>query len=471
MSSQFLSHLADHGIKQLVSCPHTPQQNGLSERKHRHITELGITMMYCSKVPQQLWVEAFFTATFLSNLLPLSVLADNKGSYEALHGSAPVYSSLRIFGCKCYPYLRPYMHDKLDPKSLVCVFLGYNEKYKGYRCYYPPTGKVYISRHVLFDETSYPCSDIYSKYHKNSDSPLLQAWRMVNISSPPLTRQPDVAMEELPPTIITAPIPATLPPQTIVEQGQSSSSSDGDLSEHEEVVQDEPPQPAHHSMKTRARAGIVKPNPRYALFTVKESYPVPKNLKAALNDHGWNGAMGFEIGNMVETETFELVPPSPEQKLINNGWIYKEKLNADGTHLKLRARLVAQGNEQEAGVDFIETFSPVVRTATIRTVLHVAVTKKWKIKQLDVQNAFLHGDLKETVYMAQPKGFEDPDKPDHVWKLKKAIYGLRQAPRAWFDKFSNFLIAFGFQCSFPAHLCLCIIMVRVSSTSFSMWMT
>lgn len=117
--------------------------------------------------------------------------------------------------------------------------------------------------------------------------------------------------------------------------------------------------------------------------------------------------------------------------------------------MKLRSRLVARGNQQEEGLDFLETFSPVVRTATIRIVLHVAVIKKWQIKQLDVQNAFLHGDLKETVYMVQPPGFEDKTRHDYVCKLKKAIYGLKQAPRAWFDKFSTFLLEFGFQCSFP----------------------
>lgn len=115
---------------------------------------------------------------------------------------------------------------------------------------------------------------------------------------------------------------------------------------------------------------------------------------------------------------------------------------------KLKSRLVARGNEQEEGLDYIETFSSVVRSATIRTVLHVAVTKKWSLKQLDVQNAFLHGDLKETVFMKQPPGFEDPNKPDHVWRLRKAIYGLKQAPCAWFDKFSFFLLDFGFKCSF-----------------------
>lgn len=89
-------------------------------------------MMLDSKVPHNLWVEAFFTAAFIGNLLPSSVLQHKKSPYEKLHGKAPIYTSLRVFGCKCYPYIRPYMKNKLDPKSLVCVFLGYNEKYKGY---------------------------------------------------------------------------------------------------------------------------------------------------------------------------------------------------------------------------------------------------------------------------------------------------------------------------------------------------
>lgn len=127
VSKQFLQHLQSHGIRQRISCPHTPQQNGFAERKHMHITELAITMMLDSKLPQQLWVEAFFTATFIGNLLPSSVLDNRQSPYEVLNGQALVYTSLRAFGCKCYPYLRPYMQNKLDPKSLVCVFLGYNE--------------------------------------------------------------------------------------------------------------------------------------------------------------------------------------------------------------------------------------------------------------------------------------------------------------------------------------------------------
>lgn len=106
-------------------------------------------------------------------------------------------------------------------------------------------------------------------------------------------------------------------------------------------------------MTTRARSGIMKPNPRYALFTVQAVYPEPRSVKAALKDKGWTKAMNVEMDNMEETETFELVPPEEGQNPIDCGWVYKSKLNADGTLRNLRARLVARGNQQEEGIDFL----------------------------------------------------------------------------------------------------------------------
>lgn len=387
INKPFLTHLSQCGIKHLISCPHTPQQNGVSERKHRHITELGITMLLHSKVPQELWVEAFFTATFLGNLLPSYVLSESMSPYEALHGKPPVYTALRVFGCKCYPYLRPYMKNKLDPKSLPCVFLGYNEKYKGYRCYYPPSGKVYISRHVLFEESNFPYSDMFKKFHKSSSSPLLNAWRKAYISKDdvsPVGSSESFTLreEEFPPLRKhcqpqqhdAAPIPnSPLLPLNGEEDDMftSDTNSDDNANVPEAVI----PAPLVHSMTTRARSGIMKPNPRYALFTVKSPLFEPKSVKATLKDKGWTKAMNVKMDNMKETETFELVPPKEGHDQIDCGWIYKTKLNADGTLLKQRARLIARGNQQEEGIDFLETFSPVVRTATIRTVLHVVVTK------------------------------------------------------------------------------------------------
>ena len=240
--------------------------------------------------------------------------------------------------------------------------------------------------------------------------------------------------------------PLPLLPLNREEVDSTSSESDGD--DNVEAPVAVAPEPPVHSMKTRAKSGIQKHNPRYALFTMKSLYPEPNSVKTALKDKGWTDAMHVEMDNMEETETLELFPPEEGQDPIDYGWIYKTKLNAIGTLLKLCARLVARGNQQEEGIDFLEAFSPAVRTATIRIILHVAVTKGWKIRQLDVQNAFLHGELKQTVYMIQPPGFEDKTRPDYVCKLMKVIYGLKKSPRAWFDRFSSFLLKFGFECSF-----------------------
>jgi hypothetical protein len=495
ISNQFVSHLAECGIRQLISCPYTPQQNGIAERKHRHITELGSSMMFQGKVPQFLWVEAFYTSNFLCNLLPSSVLKDQKSPYEVLMGKAPVYTSLRVFGCACYPNLRPYASNKFDPKSLLCVFTGYNEKYKGYKCFHPPTGKIYINRHVLFDESKFLFSDIYSDKVSGTNSTLVSAWQS-NFLPKSIPATPEVL--DISNTaasfsdeqgefsgavggggcgctadLDSVPIGNSLPSSPVTQQnspqpetpissaGSGNDAEDSELSENSENSESSVFSEAtteteaadntndqSHPMITRSKSGIFKPNPKYAMFTVKSNYPVPKTVKTALKDPGWTDAMGEEYDSFEETHTWDLVPPDSFITPLGCRWVFKTKLKADGTLDRLKARLVAKGYEQEEGVDYMETYSPVVRTATVRTILHVATINKWEIKQLDVKNAFLHGDLKETVYMYQPPGFENQDRPDYVCKLNKAIYGLKQAPRAWFDKFSTFLLEFGFICTY-----------------------
>lgn len=157
--------------------------------------------------------------------------------------------------------------------------------------------------------------------------------------------------------------------------------------------------------------------------------------------------MTDEMDAQQQNGTMSLVPRRSNMNVLGSRWIHTVKLNPDGSVLKLKSRWVAKGYEQEEGIDFVETYSPVVRTTTIRVVLGVAVAKEWTIRQLDVRNAFLHGELQEEVYVEQPPGFEDPNYPNHVCKLHKALYGLKQAPRAWFNKFANFLLEFGFKCS------------------------
>jgi hypothetical protein len=124
------------------------------------------------------------------------------------------------------------------------------------------------------------------------------------------------------------------------------------------------------------------------------------------------------------------------------GFPYQE--NADGTIDRYKARLVVKGFKQRHGIDYEETFSPVVKSATIRLVLIIVVSRGWSLRQLDIKNVFLHGVLEEEVYMKQPPGFENPHTPHFICKLDKALYGLNQSPRAWFARLSIKLTALGF---------------------------
>lgn len=154
-----------------------------------------------------------------------------------------------------------------------------------------------------------------------------------------------------------------------------------------------------------------------------------------------------EIYALHKNDTWSLVSLPKNRQVVGCKWVYKIKRNADGSISRYKARLVAKGFNQIAGLDFSETFSPVVKQATVRVMLTIALAKGWTIRQLDVNNAFLNGTIEYEVYMQQPPGFEDLKRPNLVCKLKRALYGLKQAPKAWFDKFKSSLQRNGFTSS------------------------
>ncbi|GJS59694.1 retrovirus-related pol polyprotein from transposon TNT 1-94 [Tanacetum coccineum] len=170
----------------------------------------------------------------------------------------------------------------------------------------------------------------------------------------------------------------------------------------------------------------------------------PKNFKSAVTEDCWFQAMQDEIHEFDHPDVWELVPPPDCAMIIALNWIYKVKLDEYGDVLKNKVRLVAKGYHQEEGLDFEESFAPVARLEAIRIFLANAASKNMTVYQMDVKTAFLNGELREEVYVSQPEGFIDPYHPHHVYHLKKALYGLKEAPRAWYDTLSKFLLAQGF---------------------------
>jgi hypothetical protein len=154
--------------------------------------------------------------------------------------------------------------------------------------------------------------------------------------------------------------------------------------------------------------------------------------------------MNLEFDALLQNQTWTLVPSHPSQNIIGCKWVFRVKRKADGSVERHKARLVAKGFHQQAGVDYDETYSPVIKPTTVRTVLFIAISSGWSLRQIDIQNAFLHGNLSEEVFMSQPPGYNHPLYPNHVCKLQKAIYGLKQAPRAGFSRLSTKLLELGF---------------------------
>ena len=156
----------------------------------------------------------------------------------------------------------------------------------------------------------------------------------------------------------------------------------------------------------------------------------PQTFKEAWHDPRWKEAMDEEFDSLQDNKTWELVSLPPGRKLVQWKWVYKTKIASDGTTTKYKDRLVAKGYSQVQGLDYHETFTLVTRMDSNRLVLEVVASKRWEVHHMDVKSSFFHGDLKEEIYMKQPKGYIEY--PSLVCKLRKSLYGLKQAPRAWY---------------------------------------
>lgn len=385
----------------------------------RTITNMVRSLLYQAHCPLLYWVEALNVATHIINLLPTKTLK-LLTPHEVLYRVPPTYSHLHTFGCLCYPNISISAPHKLAPRSSPCVFLGYPTTHRGYRCLELSTGKVIISRHVTFDELSFPLA-----------------------SSPTTSTSPPNFDEDDQPLINLPTAQSHLQPCTTPQPAQPT------IVEPDPAVPSPPAAPpaaptASHPMLTRAKAGITKPRIPFSLHTTTIASPIPTTYRQALQDPNWRNAMLMEFSALIKNKTWDLVPRPPHFNVISGKWLYRHKFNADGSLERYKARWVARGFTQQPGVDYTETFSPVIKPTTIRTVLSLALSRSWPIHQLDVTNAFLHGSLSEPVYCEQPSGFVDPACPDHVCLLRKALYGLKQAPRAWFQRFTDFICTQGF---------------------------
>jgi hypothetical protein len=501
INDQFTTYLHTMGIERQVTVARTPQQNGVAERANRTIMEAARSMLHAAGLPLEFWEYAVLTAVYLRNRSPTRALTDAT-PYEAWRGDKPDLSHLRAFGCRAYMHLDSTRRSKLQPRSVPVIFVGYAPEAKGWLVYDPVSSnkKTHTSRDVTFHEsvaggtllntavsaaepavinsptTSSSATraaepidildrlssiDILIETDTESDNddnePEAAAPSGNQSVSQPAVSLPEVASE---PPVSHQRVPGESP----VSGGTQVSSSP--RRKGQRVKGQEAALRQLQPFLPRGRVGLPDEQAHYALAVqVGESIGEPRTYKEAIHSPyrvQWERAMQEELDSIKANKTFTLVPLPAGRQAIGSKWVYKVKRHVDGSIDRFKARLVAKGYAQLYGIDFTETFAPVVRFSSLRAILAIAAAADYEVHQMDVKTAFLNGDLDEDIYMQQPDGYRAADdQASHVWKLNKSLYGLKQAGRAWNKKMDQALIELGFK---PLQTDSCVYVKRSGSS-------
>jgi len=410
----FDKFLKECGITRQLSVPYTPQQNGVAERFNRTIEEMARCMLQEAEVNEPLWAEAVKTAVYIRNRCPSKSLNDTT-PFEIWYKKKPCVKHLRSFGSVAI-CLEKKRKSKFNPKAKEYLMVGYSETSKAYRLFDPETRKIVLSRDVHFIERNY---------------------MKLNIPKIDLTTIEDDK-------------------ETVIKYGENdiadvkNEETDENVeSEDEEFESFENPNEEEEHIIDNKDKRVLRSGRTYNSLNLlqAENIMIPSTVREALssdNKDNWLDAMKEEYNSLVANETFDLVDRPKGEKVLKCKWVFSTKQNKEGQVERFKARLVAKGFDQKYGINYAETFSPVVRYETIRLIFALAAEYKLHLHQMDVKTAYLNSGLQHDVYMAQPENFVDPEYPEKVLKLRKALYGLKQSGREWNNKLNDTLNSMGF---------------------------
>lgn len=411
-SEEFRTYCDQNGTKIQYTVKYTPELNGVAERANRSIIEKVRAMLYESKLDKSFWGEAALCATYILNRSPTANL--EKLPAEMFYGKEININKLRVFGCLAYNHIPKELRRKLDNKSEACIMIGYTDN--GYRLWNLKKEKIEVGISVIFDENKtiedFNGSKVEIEYLNENHEPENELEE--NKDEEIIKENVEENTEEKEETYEDATLR-----RSIRNKRKPTHLNDFELNFEAEMI--------HTAL-----------NAETYLDDIPQNY---YDIKGREDEKDWNIAIKEEIDSLLENETWEMTYLPPGRKAIESKWIFKLKEDVDGNISRYKARLVIKGCSQKKGFDYEETFAPVARLLTVRTMLSVINKQELYAKQLDVKNAFLHGNLTEEIYMKQPEGFRD--NTNRVCKLKKSLYGLKQAPRAWNLRFDKFLKKLG----------------------------
>ncbi|GJS95613.1 retrovirus-related pol polyprotein from transposon TNT 1-94 [Tanacetum coccineum] len=418
-----IENLVDHKMKGIVrqfSVARTPQQNGVAERRNRKLIEAARTMLADSKLPTTFWAEAVNTACYVQNRV-LVVKPHNKTPYKLFNGRTPTLSFMRPFRCPV-TILNTIDHlGKFDGKADEGFFVGYSLNSKAFRVFNSRTKIVEENLHIRFSESTPNVVGSGPNWLFDIDA----LTRIMNY-------------------------------EPIVAGTRSNGFAGTKASDNADLKSshDDRSKPLSDDGKK------VNEDPRKDINAVggKKSFELPDDPNMpALEDYSIfdfirndeDDVVVADMNNLVTTIQVSPIPTTRIHKDHPLDQVIGDLQSTTQTRNMLKNlkehRLVAQGYTQEEGIDYDEVFAPVARIEAIRLFLAYASFKDFMVYQMDVKSAFLNGKIEEEVYVCQPPGFEDPDFLDRVYMVKKALYGLHQALRAWYETLSTYLLENEFQ--------------------------
>ena len=438
-STAFKHHLAKHGIIHQTSCPYTPQQNGVAERKNRHLMEVARSMMFHTNVPKRFWGDAVVSACYLINRIPTKVLQDIS-PFQVLNKIKPPIDHLRVFGCVCYVLIPGEQRNKLEAKSAKGMFIGYTHAQKGYKCYIPESRRVMVSRDVKFveskgyyDEKSWESLQDLSQGSSDRANNLRIILENLGISQPQTSGIPSTS--PIPPVVDeAASVEEAVHPdheggnqpnlqiheEAIIHQEAIHEEAIHDEAIHEKAIQEEvvndqdgmqqEVQPLRRSTRVKkpsqwmdtkvyfnnnavahpiqATCSFARLSEEHVVFisNLDQEY-VPKTYEEAMKHKEWRDSVGDEVGAMIKNDTWYETELPKGKKAVTSRLLFTIKYLANGKPERKKTRLVARGYTQVYGEDYLDTFAPVAKLHTIRILLSLVVNLEWDLWQMDVKNA------------------------------------------------------------------------------------
>ncbi|KAM1632105.1 hypothetical protein ACFX2K_020035 [Malus domestica] len=437
----FALFLEKNGIVAQYTNPGTPEQNGVSERRNRTLKDMVRSMMCCTKLPMFLWGDAIKTANYILNRAPSKSVPSTP--YELWYKKKPSVFHLKVWGCKAEARAYNPLEKKLDPRTISCFFIGYPERSKGYRFYCPNhTTRIIETGRAKFIEESVGDLEVESfsfeeeKELNNEQGPVVQEDVVVNSTmaasdeSPSLNAHVESEQQEIVHGHHDIPIQVSEP---IVPASNTDDQNQVLLRKSQRI--------RRHAISDDFICYLQESE--FNLGEVDDPITFKEAVTSSQHEE-WLKAMKSELESMSKNGVWELVQLPKGYKAIGCKWVFKTKRDSKGDIERYKARLVAKGFTQKEGIDYNETFSPVSTKDSFRVIMALVAHFDLFLHQMDVKIAFLNGDLDEEIFMKQPEGFIQEGRENLVCKLKKSIYGLKQASRQWYLKFDQVIQDYGF---------------------------